>query len=202
MRQLRGMKPAQEEELTTIGDFADRWEVSTKTVENWTEIIYLGFDIHLPKSGPFPEWGVKLLEILAKHISQKATLYFAETQESRRLKSSEFISKIRLMRKDGHFAEFQKFRKFQDAPQLQPEDDDDLETLAELAAIARQQDQQLNDALKAVDAREDEQIEKFASFIENAETRRMNKLARRLKTRAIGPADTSNAIDVTFGRVD
>jgi hypothetical protein len=203
MRQLRGVKPSPNEELTTIGDFADRWEVSMKTVENWVEVVYLAFDIHLPKSGPFPEWGVKLLEILAKHVSQKATLYFAETQENRRLKGGEFIKKIRHMRKEGHFEEFMKFRKFQ-TPELQrdEEEEEDLETLAELGAIARQQDEQLNNALQAVEQREDEQIDKLVRFMEKSDERRMSKLARRLRTRAVSGTDTSDAIDVSFGKVN
>jgi hypothetical protein len=200
MRQLRG-KTAPSDELTPISDFADLWEVSPKTVENWVEVIYLAFDIHLPKSGPFPEWGIKLLEILAKHISQKATLYFAETQESRRLKTGEFIKKIRHMRKEGHFEEFQKFQKFQN-PQLQPNEEDDLEIVAELGAIARQQDEQLNEALQAIEQREDEQIDRLVHFMETSEQRRLGKLSRRLKTRAIGNRDTKDAIDVSFRRLD
>lgn len=201
MRQLRGAKTAPSDELTTVEEFADRWEVSPKTVENWVEVVYLAFDIHLPKAGPFPEWGVKLLEILAKHISQKATLYFAETQEARRLKSTEFIKKIRHMRKEGHFEEFQKFQKFQQPPQLQPDEDDDLETIAELGAVARRQDEQLNEAMQAIEEREDEQIDKLVSFMENSDQRRMSKLARRLKTRAIGGTSTDEAVDVSFKRL-
>lgn len=201
MRQLRGTKAAPSDELTTIGDFADRWECSTKTVENWVEVIYLAFDIHLPKSGPFPEWGVKLLEILAKHVSQKATLYFAETQETRRLKGGEFIKKIRHMRHEGHFEEFQKFQKFQTPLQFQSEqDEDDLEALAELGQIARSGDEQLNAALQAIEQREDEQIDKLVKFMEDSDQRRMSKLSRRLRTRALSGTDTSDAIDVTFGR--
>lgn len=203
MRQLRGAKTAPSEELTTIGDFADRWEINTKTVENWTEVIYLAFDIQLPKSGPFPEWGVKLLEILAKHISQKATLYFAETQENRRLKSSEFIKKIRHMRQEGHFQEFQKFQKFQNSPQFQPdEEEDDLEAIAELGSVARKQDEEIQRAMGVFEQREDEQIERLASFIENTDQRKMSKLARRLKTRSITGTSTDEALDVSFRRLN
>jgi hypothetical protein len=191
------LKAAPCEELTPIEDLADHWEVTTKTVSKWAEIVYLAWDVHLPKNGPFPTWGRELLEITAKHISQKASLYFAETQETRRLKGVEFVRKIRHMRKEGHFQDFEKFRKFQNSEALQPDPDDDLETLAELGEIAREQDEQLHNAQRLFEAREDEQVERLATFIENSDQRKMRKLARRLKTRRTDN-QVSQTLDCTF----
>lgn len=214
MRQLKGTKSQQAEDLISVDHIADAWEVDPKTIGKWTDIIYLAFDIQLPKSGPFPMWAIHLLELCGKHISKRATLYFAETQETRRLKATEFVRKIRHLRQEGHFQEFQQFQKFQNFQPDQTEDedeDDELETLTELAArafgvtarVAEQQDEQLFNAQQAFEAREDEQIEKLATFIEGSNQRRMSKLNKRLKQRQLPESNTSTdqAIDVSFRRV-
>ncbi|MDX2241402.1 MAG: hypothetical protein NW224_12020 [Leptolyngbyaceae cyanobacterium bins.302] len=209
MRQLKGARSPQAEDLISVQHVADTWEVDPKTIGKWTDIIYLAFDIQIPKSGPFPMWAVQLLELCGKHISMRATLYFAETQETRRLKATEFVRKIRHLRQEGHFQQFQQFQKFQNFQPDQTQDDDqddELETLTELAAIAQVQDEQLYNAQKAFEEREDEQIEKLASFIEKTNDRRMSKLSRRLKQlKGSDPteADTSfdQALDVSFRRV-
>ena len=204
MRQLRGAKSPQAEDLIDVQHIADAWEVDPKTIGKWTDIIYLAFDIQLPKSGPFPLWAVQLLELCGKHISKRATLYFAETQETRRLKATEFVRKIRHLRQEGHFQEFrqfQKFQNFQPEPDEEQDQDDELETLTELAAIAQTQDEQLYNAQKAFEEREDEQIEKLATFIEKTDERRMSKLARRLKQRQLAGTPTDQALDVSFRRV-
>ena len=199
----RQLKQAPSEDLVSAKHVADTWEVDPNTVKKWCDIIYLAFDISLPKSGPFPLWAVQLLEICAKHISKKATLYFPETQETRRLKATEFIRKIRHMRQEGHFLEFQKFQKFQNSqPEPDTEEEDELETLAELAAIAETQDEQLFNAQQTFEAREDEQIEKLATFMENSDQRRMSKLARRLKTRQLSGTTADQALDVSFKRLN
>ena len=56
MRQLKSTKPASSEDLTDIQHIADTWEVDPKTIGKWADIIYLAFDISLPKAGPFPMW--------------------------------------------------------------------------------------------------------------------------------------------------
>jgi len=205
MRQLQRAKQAPSDDLISVEHVADTWEVDPKTIGKWADIIYLAFDISIPKAGPFPLWAVQLLEICAKHISKKATLYFPETQETRRLKATEFVRKIRHLRQEGHFQEFRQFQKFQNfqPDQTDDEQDDELETLTELAAIAQTQDEQLFNAQQAFEAREDEQIEKLATFIENSDSRRMSKLAKRLKQRQLAGADTTTdqAIDVSFRRV-
>ena len=152
--------------------------------------------------GPYPVWAVNLIEICAKHISEKATLYFPETQEARRLKGNEFIKKIRHLRQSGHFQEFQQFQKFQNFQQ--PDDqDDELETLVELAAIAESQDEQLHNAKQTFEDREDEQIEKLVTFIENSQQRRMGKLARRLRTRQLSADTTADqTLDASFRRLN
>lgn len=205
MRQLRAAKTASSDSLTDIQHVADTWEVDPKTVEKWTEIVYLAFDVQLPKSGPFPLWGVKLLEIVGKHISKKATLYFAETQEARRLKATEFIKKIRHMRQEGHFEEFQNFQNFQKSQNFQsddePDEDEDLEILAEMGAIARQQDNELLNIKRQIEQREDEIIDEVATFIQNTDNRKKSKLARRLKTLASQSTSTGQVIDTTVRRL-
>lgn len=190
------------QELIPIDHLASVWEVDPKTIAKWTDIIYLAFDIALPKSGPYPDWAVDLIDLCGKHISKRATLYFAETQEARRLKANEFIRKIRHLRQEGHFQEFKQFQKF---PNLQPdaidEENDELEILSELATIAQTQDEQLFNAQKTFEAREDEQIEKLATFIEQTDLRRMSKLAKRLKQRQLQGTPTDQAIDVSFRRL-
>lgn len=204
MRQLRGAKPNPSDTLTPIADFADRWEVDPKTVEKWVEIVYLAFDVTLPKTGMLPDWGCKMLDIVAKHISKKATLYFAETQEQRRLKGVEFVRKIRALRKEGHFTEFEQFRLGQPTPHLNDLNDDEdegLEILSEMGAIARQQDNELLTIKQEIERREDDQIEEIATFIEQSDQRKMSKLARRLQTRRIPQQTTQDAIDTTFRRL-
>lgn len=202
MPNLQRVKTPTGEDLISVEHLADSWEVDPKTIGKWTDIIYLAFDVSLPKSGPYPLWGVQLIELCAKHISKKATLYFAETQEGRRLKATEFIRKIRHLRQEGHFQEFTRFQKFQ---KLQPdptaEEEDEIDTLTELAAIAQTQDEQLFNAQQMFEAREDEQIEKLANFIEGTDQRRMHKLARRLQIRQIRGTSTDQAIDVSFRRL-
>ncbi|PZV09160.1 MAG: hypothetical protein DCF22_18940 [Leptolyngbya sp.] len=200
---MRQLKQAPSNDLVSVEHIADTWEVDPKTIGKWADIIYLAFDIQIPKSGPFPLWAVQLLELAAKHISKRATLYFAETQESRRLKATEFVRKIRHLRQEGHFLEFQQFQKFQNfQPEADDDQDDELETLTELAAIAQTQDEQLHNAQQTFEAREDEQIEKLATFIENSDQRRMGKLARRLKTRQLSGTTADQALDVSFRRLN
>lgn len=202
MRQLRAAKAAPSDTLTSIEHVADTWEVDPKTVEKWTEIVYLSFDVALPKTGPFPEWGVRLIEIVAKHISKKATLYFAETQEARRLKGTELIKKIRHMRKEGHFDEFEQFRNFQKFQNFQPdEDDDELELLATMGATARQQDSEINNIKRTIEAREDEQIDELVDFMGQSDQRKMTKLAQRLKQRQL-TGSTGQVIDTSVRRLD
>lgn len=199
---MRQLKQATSSDLVAIQHVADTWEVDPKTIGKWTDIIYLAFDIRIPKVGPYPVWAVNLIEICAKHISEKATLYFPETQEARRLKGNEFIKKIRHLRQSGHFQEFQQFQKFQNFQQ--PDDqDDELETLVELAAIAESQDEQLHNAKQTFEDREDEQIEKLVTFIENSQQRRMGKLARRLRTRQLSADTTADqTLDASFRRLN
>lgn len=203
MRQLKGAKSPQAEDLIDVQHIADGWEVDPKTIGKWTDIIYLAFDIQLPKSGPFPMWAVQLLELCGKHISMKASLYFAETQEARRLKATEFVRKIRHLRQEGHFQEFQQFQKFQNfQPEQDNDQDDELETLTELAAIAQTQDEQLFNAQQAFEQREDEQIEKLANFIGDTNQRRMRKLGQRLKQlQPSTETSTDQALDVSFRRL-
>ncbi len=200
------LKQAVADQLTPIEDVAAYWEVDVNTVKKWVDVVYLAFDVQLTKGGPYPDWGVSLIRMVGMHISKRSSFYFAETQESRRLKSSEFVKKIRALRQQGHFAEFQKFQKFQNfQPLLEgDEEDEELETLSELAAIAQKQDEQLHNAKLCFETREDEQIEGLATFIEGSDRRRMQKLANRLKQAPVEQnqiTGTDQVLDVSFRRL-
>jgi signal transduction histidine kinase len=191
-------------ELTPIADFANAWGVSEKTIANWCEFTYQAFEIVLPSSGSLPDWGVQLLTLCAKHVSQKANLYFADTGEKRRLKGSEFIAKIRQLRKEGHFQDFQKFQNFQKFQALAPaaELEDDL--LAEVGALTREGDQRIAQIKQAIEQREEQQITELAEFVEDSDHRMLSKLTARLqiskllKATSDQPPRIDDAIDVAY----
>ena len=194
------LKPS--EGLTSIADFANAWGVSEKTVSNWVEFTYQAFEVLLPSNGDFPDWGVQLLTLCAKHVSEKASLYFAETGERRRLKGSEFVKKIRAMREEGHFSEFQKFQKFRSpSTPIEPADALEDEALAELGAITRRSDSELSRIKSAIEQQEDAEIEDLAEFIEGRDQRKMSKLVRRLQTGKASSACVGDAIDVAYQRL-
>ncbi|MBW4421947.1 MAG: hypothetical protein KME13_22480 [Myxacorys californica WJT36-NPBG1] len=184
--------------VVPITDISNAWGVSEKAVKNWVEFVYQAFDVLLPASGPYPEWGVKLLEITAKHISEKSSFYFAETGETRRLKSAEFIKKIRSMRLQGHFQEFQQF---QNSRQTQAEVDED-EAVAGLASITRGIDQEVERAKAKVDQYADQKMDELAEHIERTPFRMMGSLSDRLSQRRSMAAGVNEIIDVTYSRVE
>lgn len=193
------------DQLTPIADFATAWGVNEKTVQNWVEFTYQAFEIILPNSGPYPEWGVQLLTLCAKHVSAKASMYFAETGERRRLRGSEYVQKIRRLIAEGHFQEFQQFRRngnfqnFQEAEALEDE------LLAEVGAIVRGEDDEIDQIQRSIAAKEDQRVEQLANFIEEAPQRKMGKLLQRLQAgkalqevRRDAAPSLSPAIDVAF----
>jgi hypothetical protein len=189
------------EDMTSIEDFANAWGVSTKTVQNWVEFTYQAFEILLPSSGPFPDWAVQILSGCAKHVSEKANLYYAETGERRRLKGTEYVKKVRALRQAGHFAEFEQFRNFQKFQPLGESSELEDETLGVLGSMTRQSDVDLNRIKTTIEAREDAEIEELANFIEDSDQRKMSKLVRRLQTGKPTTASVSEAIDVAYTRV-
>lgn len=194
-------RPTKTEGMTSIEDFANAWGVSTKTVQNWVEFVYQAFEILLPSNGPFPDWAVELLKGCAKHVSEKASLYFAETGERRRLKGTEFVKKVRALRAQGHFSEFDQFRNFQKFQPTGEAGELEDETLGVLGAITRQSDTDLNRIKTTIEAREDAEIEDLANFIEGSDQRRMSKLVRRLQTGKPSTASVNEAIDVAYSRL-
>jgi hypothetical protein len=180
-----------------IADFATTWGVSEKTIANWCEFTYQAFEIVLPSSGALPDWGVQLLTLCAKHVSQKASLYFAETGERRRLKGSEFIAKIRQLRTAGHFQEFQKLQKFQNSQALEPAAELEDELLAEVGQLTREGDQRIAQLKQAIEQREDQQVSELVEFVEGSDHRMLSKLTARLKTNKAlkGITDPSPRID-------
>ncbi len=170
-------------EFTPIEEVAKFWNVTPKTIRNWLEFVYQAFSVVLPQSGDLPRHGVELLTITAKHISPDACKYYQETGEKRRLRSSEFIAKIRRLRESGEFQnyqEFQNFQNFQPTP-LAEEVEDDL--LADIAGLEREEDNMIANMQKAIEKREDEQVENFADFLEESPRRKMLKLKAQLAAR-------------------
>lgn len=203
MAQAKQLKQAADN-LTSIEDFATAWGVTTKTVQNWVEFTYQGFEILLPSSGPFPDWAIELLTFCAKHVSEKSALYYAETNERRRLKGTEYVKKIRALREEGHFENFQKFQNFQNFQNFQTnETAQELEddALAALGSIARGSDSDLSRIKRTIEEQEDAEIEELAAFIENRDNRKLSKLARRLQTGKPSQASIGEAIDVSFKRL-
>lgn len=199
---VQKLKPS--EGLTAIEDFANAWGVSHKTVQNWVEFTYQAFEILLPSAGPFPEWGIQLLTLCAKHVSEKASLYFTETGEKRRLKGTEYVRKIRALRQDGHFQEFEQFRNFQKFQNFDPgEAAEQLEdeALGELGKVTRRSDSDLSRIKQTIETREDADIEELAEFIEDSDRRKMAKLVRRLQTGKLPGASMGQAIDVAYRRL-
>lgn len=201
-KQLKGSG----EKLTPIEDIATAWGVSTKAVQNWTEFVYQGFEILLPSNGPFPEWGVQLLTLTAKHVSTKANLYFAETGEKRRLKGAEFIAKIRRLRLEGHFEEFSHFQNFQKSGSMADATELEDDLVAEVGQLTRENDQRIYKLKQAIEAREEEQVNELVEFVENSDHRVLSKLTNRLQaTKALKglteEAPSIDAIDVTFKRI-
>lgn len=188
-------------ELTPIDEFAATWEVAPKTVQNWVEFVYQAFEIMLPVNGPFPDWAVQLLNIVGKHVSTKASLYFAETGEVRRLKGAEFIQKIRSLRAQGHFQEFQQFQNFQNFQTDEDEYDLENDTLAELGSITRGNDQSLSVIKQAIEQKEDEEIDDLVRFMEDSDRRKMAKLVNRLKARQLPTSNITQTINATYRRV-
>lgn len=185
------------EKLTPIDDISTAWGVTSKTINNWSEFVYSAFGVMLPSNGPYPKWAVELLTLCAKHISEKASLYFAETGEKRRLKGVEFVAKIRKMREEGHFKEFEKFQNFQNFQSTEDVSDD---VLAEVGAIVREADQELQQIKTAIAEHEDAQIEELAQFIEDSPGRKKSKLLNRLQTGRVlrGVQDEQPTIGTTI----
>jgi hypothetical protein len=182
MVQAKQLKGSAASDLTPIADIAAAWGVSEKTIANWCEFTYQAFEIILPSAGPYPDWAVQLLTLCAKHVSVKANLYHAETQERRRLKGSEFVAKMRRLRSQGHFQEFQKFRNFQNSPALPDAEELEDELLAEVGSLTREGDERINKLKQAIAQREDQQVEELVEFVENSDHRVLSKLASRLQT--------------------
>lgn len=176
IKQIKGADP-----LTSIDDIAAAWGVSEKTVQNWCEFVYQAFEVILPAKGPFPEWGVQLLTLTAKHVSVKASLYFAETGERRRLKGSEFVAKMRRLRSEGHFQEFQQFRNFQNFQPLPPAEELEDELLAEVGQLTRESDERIAKLKRAIEQREESQVNELIEFVEDSDHRVLGKLTARLQ---------------------
>jgi organic radical activating enzyme len=206
MTQSKPLK-AGTEKLTPIDDIAAAWGVSNKAVQNWCEFVYQAFEIILPSNGPFPEWSTQLLTLTAKHISVKANLYFAETGEKRRLKGSEFVGKIRRMRSEGHFQEFQKFQNFQNVQDLTAAEDLEDSLLAEVGQLTRESDERIAKLKRAIEQRENQQVDELVEFVEDSDHRVLSKLTSRLQTSKIlkaaeeQPPCIDDAIDVAYQRL-
>lgn len=185
---------------TNLSDFANAWEVDDRTVKNWVTYVYQAFDIILPAGGPFPDWSVRLLELTAKHISKKANFYYAETAETKRLTSVQFVKKMRSLRSSGHFNEFDQFRNFQKSQNYQPADNGD-QALAGLGEITQNIDSEFDQAQAAVSAYEDQKVDEFVEFVEAAPRQIMGKLGQRLQQNRYN-SGIGDVVDVAYTRLN
>ena len=186
-------------QLTNLSDFANAWEVDDRTVKNWVTYVYQAFEIILPAAGPFPAWAVRLLELTAKHISKKANLYYAETGETKRLTSVQYVQKIRSLRLAGHFKEFDQFRNFQKSQNYQPADNGD-EALAGLGEITQNIDSEFDQAQAAVSSYEDKKVDEFIEFVDAAPQRILGKLSQRLQQNRYNTG-IGDVVDVAYNRL-
>jgi hypothetical protein len=192
------------EQLTPIADVAKDWSVSEKTISNWVEFIYQGFDVVLPSNGPFPDWGVELLTLCGKHVSSKASLYFAETGQKRRLKGTEFVTRVRALRQGGHFQDLQKHQNLQESQE--PEDDLEDELFAEASQLSRQSTDEITEIKGIIEASEDRQVEGLVDFIKEPPNRKKRKLVNALRASDLRDAMSSEqsllpTLDVVFTEV-
>jgi len=206
MAQIKQIKGS--DNLIPIEDFATAWGVSAKAVQNWAEFVYQAFEIVLPANGPFSDWQAQLLTVCAKHVSTKASLYHAETGERRRLKGSEFVEKMRRLRKEGHFQEFQKFQSFQNSQALAPAEELEDELLAEVGALTRESDQRVAKLKQAIAQREEQQVNEILDFVDNSDHRMLSKLTSGLQARKVlrssedGSPRADDAIEAAYERLD
>jgi hypothetical protein len=194
-------------EFTPIEEVAKFWNVTPKTIRNWLEFVYQAFGVVLPQSGDLPKHGVEMLAITAKHISPDAGQYYTETGEKRRLRSSEFIAKIRRLREQGHFQDFQNFQNFQNFQPTPLTEDIEDDLLADIAELGREGDGTISQIRGAIEQQEDQEIESLAQFIEESPRRKMLKLRAQLQARkALQVAQDqqpclSDVIDVVYREV-
>jgi hypothetical protein len=181
----------------TIDQVAERWGVSSKSIEAWTETVYQAFGVKLPKKGPFTLDDLVLLDEVGKHVSAKAVQYFDETGETRRLKAAEFVKKTReAMQNSEKFQNFQNFQEDERSPETYApvgEASED-EAFGELGLVVREMRSETAAVVRTVEQWEDQQIEQVANFIEDTPNRMLRKLAQRLSS---GRSNTRKAGSLT-----
>ncbi|KAM3112784.1 hypothetical protein [Phormidesmis sp. 146-33] len=179
---------------TSIAQMAEKWQVGEKTIENWTEFSYQAFGHSIPKRGPFYYIDGFLLDLVGMHVSKRASEFYRQTGESKRLKGGEFVEKVRSCFASRNFNPFSKVQNFGEILEIlaqskttesadQDDEDDgelDDQTYASMSAIVRTATSELSQIKQTILRHEDQELEDLASIIKNAKQRRMRKLAQLL----------------------
>jgi DNA-binding transcriptional regulator YiaG len=175
----------------SIAQMAEKWGVGEKTIENWTEFVYQAFGHSIPKRGAFYYVDTFLLDLVGMHVSKKASEFYRQTGESKRLKGSDFVEKVRGCFEARNFNKFSKIpgfleileilaqsRTVEDMPEAD-EDDSELDdtTYASMSAIVRSATSELSQIKQTILRHEDQELEEIADIIRNSQQRRMKKLA-------------------------
>lgn len=174
----------------SIAQMAQKWGVGEKTIENWTEFVYQAFGHSIPKRGSFYYVDTFLLDLVGMHVSKKASEFYRQTGESKRLKGSDFVEKVRSCFESRNFNAFSKIQNFAEILEIlaqtrteeaiDPDDDDqDLDdvTYASMSAIVRATTSEVSQYRQAILRNEDQELRELADTIKNTKNRRARKLA-------------------------
>ncbi|MCY7278122.1 MAG: hypothetical protein LH702_31395 [Phormidesmis sp. CAN_BIN44] len=175
----------------SIAQMAEKWGVGEKTIENWTEFVYQAFGHHLPKRGAFHYVDSFLLDLVGMHVSKRASEFYRQTGESKRLKGGDFVEKVRGCFESRNFNAFSKVQNFGEileilaqsktAESVDQDDDNDDElddqTYASMSAIVRTTTSELSRVKQTILRHEDQELEELAGIIKNSKQRRTRKLA-------------------------
>ncbi len=174
----------------SIGQMAEKWGVSEKTIENWTEFSFQAFGHSIPKRGAFYHVDIFLLDLVGMHVSKRAPEFYRQTGESKRLKGADFVEKVRSCFEVKNFNKFSKVPGFLEVLEIlaqtrsdeaveSDDDDQDLNdaTYASMSAIVRSTTSEIGQFKQAILRNEDQELQELADTIKNTKTRRLKKLA-------------------------
>jgi|GEM_PF-1240395 len=176
---------------TSIAQMAEKWQVGEKTIENWTEFSYQAFGHSIPKRGAFYYVDTFLLDLVGMHVSKRAPEFYRQTGESKRLKGSDFVEKVRSCFESRNFNKFSKVQNFAEILEIlaqtrttesadhddSDESEFDDQSYASMSAIVRTATSELSQIKQTILRHEDQELADLADIIKNSKQRRMRKLA-------------------------
>ena len=174
----------------SIAAMAEKWQVGEKTIENWTEFSYQAFGHSIPKRGAFYYVDTFLLDLVGMHVSKRAPEFYRQTGESKRLKGSDFVEKVRSCFESRNFNKFSKVQNFAEILEIlaqtrttdvdhddEDESEFDDQSYASMSAIVRTATSELSQIKQTILRHEDQELADLADIIKNSKQRRMRKLA-------------------------